>query len=259
MMTYIQTERLHDIEKLLKENHIVKISQLVKKYDVSSETIRRDLTELERRGVLRKVHGGAISAMDRVVEEPPFQSRKIINLGRKKAIAREIASLIKNGESLILDVGTTVQEVARCLVEKSDLFVVTNSAAVASILSVNKSHHLVMLGGELRADEFSTYGSLAIEQLQRFTVEKAILGAGGITASAITDFHFGQAVLRREMINRSKAAIFAVDSGKFGIRTLHHICKPTDAWLIVTDEDVRMVDLGSSWLESLPLSIARMS
>ena len=258
-MTYIQTERLHDIESLLIEYRILKISQLAKKYNVSTETIRRDLNELEKRGVLRKVHGGAILAENRIVEEPPFQSRKIINLERKKSIAREISTLIKDGESLILDVGTTVQEVARCLIPKKDLFVITNSAAAASILSANKSHHMILLGGELRADELSTYGLMAIEQIRQFTVDKAILGAGGITDSAITDFHFGQAVLRREMIARSKAVIFAIDSTKFGIKTLHHICKPAESRLIVTDEDVRMVDIAAPWLDLFPLQIAKLN
>ena len=258
-MTYIQTERLQDIEGLLKENRVIKISHLVKRYNVSSETIRRDLNELEKRGLLKKVHGGAILDDKRIVEEPSFQSRKVINLERKKEIAREVAAQVRNGESLILDVGTTVQEVAKRLVEKSGLFVITNSAAVASILSANKEHHLILLGGELRADELSTHGAMAIEQIQRFTADKAILGAGGITESAISDFHFGQALLRREMINRSKEAIFAIDSSKFGVMTLHHICKPTDIRMIVTDEEVCAVDLEPGWLDSLPLLIAKQS
>lgn len=254
MMNYIQTERINDIERLIQQQSIIKISDLTKKFNVSSETIRRDLSELENRGVLRRVHGGAVR-VNQLAEEPPFQSRQVIHLEEKGAIARAVADLIVDGDSLILDVGTTVQEVARRLVDKSDLFVVTNSSVVAGILSPNKSHKIVLLGGELRADELSTHGPIAIEQVRRFIVNKAILGAGGITEEAITDFHFEQALLRREMICRSKETVFAIDSSKFGATALHQICKPSEINLIVTDRGVKDNEFGMN-LSAFPLMIA---
>ena len=111
---YIQTERINDIERLIQQQSIIKISDLAKKFNVSSETIRRDLSELENRGVLRRVHGGAVK-MNQLAEEVPFQSRQVIHLAEKGVIACAVADLVSDGDSLILDVGTTVQEVAKRL------------------------------------------------------------------------------------------------------------------------------------------------
>jgi DeoR/GlpR family transcriptional regulator of sugar metabolism len=146
-------------------------------------TIRRDLRELDREGLLRRVHGGAISNLGRSYE-PPYQIRTTRQIEAKRAIGRKAAEMIFDGDSLALDVGTTTLEVVRFLHGKRNLTILTASLPIAneiaSSLSLTADVRLILTGGIVRAGELSMVGHIAEETYRSLRVDKAFIGIGGL-------------------------------------------------------------------------------
>ena len=155
------------------------LEELVKALGVSESTVRRDLEALELTGSVKRTHGGAVS----VVEGrplPPLEDRVASARDEKEAIGRATAELFEDGDSVLLDGGTTTLEVARALAARSlPLQVVTNSLPIAQMLSANKSIDLVMIGGYVYPRTGVALGPLAIEMMRNIRVRKSVLGAGG--------------------------------------------------------------------------------
>ena len=168
---------------LLDENGSIQVTELVSRFAVSDMTVRRDLDALEQKELLRRVHGGDISDRGRSYE-PPFLTRSFEFLEQKRRIGIAAASLVKNGESLALDVGTTTLEVARNLVEKKNLTIITPCFQIAALLSENPDIRLILTGGILRPGEHSLIGHLAERAFQDFYVDKLFLGAAGVDFQA---------------------------------------------------------------------------
>ena len=183
-------------------------------------TVRRDLDELARNGLLRRVHGGAVSARGRSYE-PAFLSRSTQNQEEKQRIAAAAVELIRNGDSVALDVGTTALEVARQLEGKRDLTVITPSLRVASLLSESQGLRLMLTGGILRPGELSLVGNMAEAAFQQFYVDKLLLGIGGIDLNAgFTEFSLEDALVKKAMLRAAKEIVVIADSSKFGRITL---------------------------------------
>lgn len=217
-------ERRREIIELVKKQRMVKVTELVQRYGLSIETIRRDLEYLESKGFLRRVYGGAVLPSV-FSQEPEFTHREVINSAEKQAIARAAAELIDNGDTVIVDVGTTARETVRCMLDKQDLTIITNSLLIAQEAMAGNHIRVILLGGELRTGEMSVSGFLAEENLSNFYANKLIMGLAGITLeNGITDFHMGEANLRRLMIQQSEHTIAVADSSKFGVKAMNYIC-----------------------------------
>ena len=228
-------ERWNGILARLNENGFVKVSELMRTFGVSIETIRRDMEALEQQGMLKRVYGGAIRVTSKNAEID-YTSREHINAEEKQAIGRRAAELINNGDTVVVDPGTTTIEVAKALRSKKDLTCLTNSIAVSIELVKNNSGPVFLLGGQLRIGHYSTSGSLTVGQLQQFSADKAIIGAGGISIkTGLTDYHVEEAGARKEMIRIADKVIVVADSSKLGFSTFIHVCPLDDIDVLVTD------------------------
>lgn len=211
----LSTERHQQIIDLLEKNGSVTVTELVNRFGTSEMTIRRDLDILEKRFMLRRVHGGAVSARGSSYE-PPYGSRMMENSEIKQQIGKAAAALIKNGDSISLDTGTTTYEVARHISEKQDLTVITHSYPITSLLMENLRNRLICTGGIVRAGELSMVGDLAIRAYQEYFVDKLFLGVGGIdTKIGLTEFNLEDTLVKRAMVQNAKEVIVVADSSKF--------------------------------------------
>lgn len=216
MAGVLSEERHQVILDILEGRGSITISELVKRFDVSEMTIRRDLDILEKKGFLRRVHGGAVLDHGRSYE-PPFVTRAVENLSVKQQIAKVAAGLIENGDSLILDVGTTTLEIARQLLDKQNLTVITPCLQIAVLLAENPNIRLILTGGIVRPREHSMVGHLAERALQDFFVDKLFLGAAGVDFEAgLTEYNLEDTMVKQVMIKKAKRVILVTDASKFG-------------------------------------------
>ncbi|MFN3742311.1 MAG: DeoR/GlpR family DNA-binding transcription regulator [Anaerolineales bacterium] len=213
----------------------VQVTELCARFGVSEMTIRRDLAQLERAGLVRRIHGGAISARGRSYE-PPFLTRVTTNLEAKQRIGLRAAELVNDGDSIALDVGTTTLEVARNLQRKRNLTVITNSLQIANILANQSGIRLIIAGGIVRPGELSIIGHIAEHTFQSFYVDKLFLGVGGISLEAgLTEFNLEDTLVKQAMVRTAKECIVVADSSKLNRVAFAHIVPLTDIHTLVTD------------------------
>ena len=231
-------ERHQIIIDLINKNRVVKVQDLMSMFNVSIETVRRDLDYLESQGYIRKVYGGAVISK-RLADEPSYSFREVAHLEEKKQIGKKCAELIEDGESLIIDLGTTTLEVAKNLKQKKNLTIITNAINIALELINIKDFRVFLAGGRLRHGDLSCSGFLANDFLKQFNVDKAIIGVGGITLEdGISDYHVEEAGTRRRMIERSNKVIAVTEYSKFGVKAFTKVCDLKDVDVLVTDWNV---------------------
>lgn len=229
-----QTTRQAAIVDALTGGGTLSVSDLADRLAVSAETIRRDLKLLADAGTVVKTHGRA--ALSRERGEAPFDRRMRENAEAKRAIAALVAGLVEDGDSVMLDTGTTTSFVARALLARRRLTVVTNSSDVARTLSVVNDNTVYMAGGRLRADNGAAFGAAAVEFVRRFRVRHAIVSIGAIDAAAgVTDYDFEEAEFGREVLACGDGRIVVTDASKFGRRALVRVCGFDGFDTIVTD------------------------
>ncbi|WP_237154841.1 DeoR/GlpR family DNA-binding transcription regulator [Oryzibacter oryziterrae] len=229
------SKRHSDILRILRDEGTVTISSLAARLEVSLETIRRDVQPLALQGLLVKMHG-AISLPDRLGEEP-FDRRMREMAEEKRAIAQRMARLISDGDSLMMDTGTTTSFIARALLDKRDLTVVTNSADIARTLSTVNGNTVFMAGGQLRGDNGAAFGPSATDFIRNFKVRHAIITIGGIDPdTGMTDYDLAEAEFAREVLRRGSNRIIVTDHTKFMRSALVKVCDLADIDLLVTDK-----------------------
>ncbi len=231
----MKTQRQNEIIQLLTEQRMVKVCDLVERFDVSTETIRRDLEYLEKKGHLSRIYGGATIKTMRG-QEPEYAFRETKNYDIKIAIGRRAAELVEDGDTIIIDLGTTTLEFSRFLHTKKNLTVFTNSIQIASELVKSPEIRVFLLGGELRHGELATSGYLAEQMIDLFHVDKLFMGVGALTLKrGIEDYQVEEANLRRHFIKQSQIVIALADYSKFGVRALNHVCNLDKLDILVTD------------------------
>ncbi|WP_436644182.1 DeoR/GlpR family DNA-binding transcription regulator [Microbaculum sp. FT89] len=229
-----RTQRQTEILRLVQLRGACSIGDLAERLEVSDETIRRTVKPLVSEGLLAKVHGG-ITLPD-AGREPPFQNRMLENAEAKRRIAERVASLVSNGDSLMLDCGSTTAFVARALSQHSGLTVVTNSAEIARTLATNTSNRVFMAGGELRSDDTAALGPEALTFARQFRVRHAILSIGAMEIDgSLMVYHLAEAEFSRSVIDQAEQVIVAADASKFGRPSLVRICGPERMDVLVTD------------------------
>jgi DeoR/GlpR family transcriptional regulator of sugar metabolism len=231
-------KRRADILDLINREKTVRLRDLVERYDVSDETIRRDLRSLERAGYLVRVYGGA-TLPNMYGAEPRYEMREVINLKEKKLVAKAAQPFIHDGDSLFLELGTTTLEFAKLLHVHNDLTILTNSIPIADVLINFEKFNVWMIGGHVRKGERATSGFLAEQTIDQFNVDKLVMGVGGVNREGwITDYHSEEANARRKMIKRSRHIIALADYSKFDVTALNQICPLSSVDILVSDEKI---------------------
>jgi len=229
-------ERHDQTLKLLGDRGEVSVAALSRSLAVSEMTIRRDLEALERQGLLRRVHGGAISVVSRGYE-PPFGLRAARSTEAKARIGALAASLISPGEALIIDVGTTALELARELADRSGLTVLTPSFRAAELLNRNADLRVIVTGGILRPGELSFVGDLAERAFADLHCDVVYLGAGGIDATVgVSEFNLDDARVKRAAVASARRCVVLADSSKLGRVAVASVCPVDRIDVLITDE-----------------------
>jgi len=237
-------ERHNQIIQLLKSGSPVKVTQLSLLFSVSEATIRRDLQELENLGFLQRTHGGAVAPQ--FVSELSFQDREIYLLDEKRQIALAAAALVEDGETIMLDAGTTTREIARQLHGKR-LTVVTNSMDVACVFADDANIDVLLLGGIWRKAINSLVGSVTNAMLKLLCFDKVFIAANAIDAiSGVSTQNLAEAETKRAMLQAAKTSILVADHSKFGQKNFAQICSVHELSMVITDHG-----LPSDILESL--------
>lgn len=236
----LAAERLEHIREMVRERRAVRCEEIAAELRVSAITVRRDLALLERQGSLRRVHGGAVS-VQAVWEEPQFDDKIDRALGAKRRIAEAALQLIGSGETIYLDGGSTVLELARLLKERADLTIVTNSLRAAMELS-GQGPRLILTGGELRRRSQTLVGPLSRHLLEHLHVDKAFMGTIGLTASdGLTTTEPAEAYTKERVMRSAREVIVLADRAKFGVRSFVGAGSLDDVkWIITSRMDAAL-------------------
>jgi DeoR/GlpR family transcriptional regulator of sugar metabolism len=218
--------------------------------ECSEMTIRRDLETLERDGLLRRVRGGAVSML--TGEETPFFVRGRQQVQAKRRIGARVAQLLDDGESVVLDSGTTVLEVARALGD-TRLTVLPLSLHIAQVLAAHDGVRLVLPGGEVRRGELAFVGALAEYAFEVMRFDTFVLGVCGVSArDGVTAHDLAEAQVKRAAVRASVRVVAAADGSKLGRTTFGRVCPISDVDVLCTDAaapEEQVADLRAAGVE----------
>lgn len=208
------------------------VTGLAERLGASEATIRRDLIQLADEGLLRRVYGGAVPVDDR---DDPFVDVAEVRVAEKDAIARRCAELVRDGETVLLDIGTTAHRIARQLRGRS-LTVVTSNLAVYEELADDTSIQLVLLGGMLRREYRSLVGFLTEDNLRQVHADRLFLGTSGVRpAGQVMDTTVVEVPVKRAMIAASDQVVLVADADKFPGTGMARVCGPNELDVVVTN------------------------
>lgn len=208
-------ERRNNILEILNEYGRVNVNELSKRFGVSGVAIRADLSELEKQGLLTRVHGGAITSYKSYYDMSLVQ-RSNANAYEKKCIAKEIDKMIKDNDTIMMNAGTTPLFVMREIAEKK-VTIVTNSIALALEGAKNPNFKIILLGGDVDNDYQFTYGVSTLKSLEQYTADVLIMSVDGIDPTrGISTFYYQEAEICRYMIRHARKTIVAADYSKIG-------------------------------------------
>jgi len=231
-------ERKQKILELLERNGTVKVSELSRLFDVSEVTVRSYLDDMEAKGLLSRIHGGALSSYK------PYYSMNLnqrleTHQTEKTAIAKKVSQLIEPGDTLMLNSGTTTLLVFRSLPQNYNLNIVTNSVSIALEASDNPNFNVILVGGSVNTKYRFTFGQDAVKQLQNYHADKLILSVDGIdTVNGFTTYYDKEADIDRTMIEQSEKCIVAADFSKFNRTAFAKISQPDVCEYIVTNKSL---------------------
>jgi DeoR/GlpR family transcriptional regulator of sugar metabolism len=232
----LPTQRRQAILAEVSERSAVAADELAREFDVSVETIRRDLRDLQRQGLLDRVYGGATRPAGRS-SEGSFAARSTRHIEAKRAIAALAASLVEPGETIVIDVGTTALEVARALPPAFHGRVLTNSVPAALELAARDQVEIMLCGGQVRPGDAACSGAHAEAFFAEFYADRAFLGSGGVHPEAgLTDYYPAEVVVRRTIIAHTAACYVLADSSKLGAIAVHRVCPLDRITAVITDD-----------------------
>lgn len=235
----LAANRHEEIMKLINKDRFVRVSYLSKLFDVSEETIRRDLDKLESDGLLKKLHGGAVPIdISNISNIKPIQERSSENIDEKTIIARLALELIDDDDTLILDTGSTIFQFARIIGNKK-LTAITNDISIAYELSQKNSINLIMPGGIKRQGSYNLVGTDCEKAIGAFNVNKVFISASGIKLQqGLTSSNNADASVKKAMMKSAAQVICLVDHSKFGKAALLSFASFKDIDILVTDAPV---------------------
>lgn len=232
------TQRREAILQQLTRHGSVQVTDLVQEYGVSAVTIRSDLSALEAQGLASRTHGGA-SLMRTPPPEQSIRQKDAINQEQKDRIGALAATLVQEGDNIIIDSGTTTISLARHLREAKGVTVMTNGLNIAWELADTAGVELILTGGLLRKQSLSIQGSQAEATLQAYNFDKLFLGVDGFDLQfGVTTHHEAEASLNHKMVERAKKIIVLTDASKFGRVSLHRIVQAGQVDTVITDASI---------------------
>jgi DeoR/GlpR family transcriptional regulator of sugar metabolism len=228
-------KRRHEIVlERLQSDVTVRISDLAEEFNVTTETIRRDLDALAQQNLVSRTYGGA--AMRSINTEPGLRVRTRALVDERRLIARAAVGLVAAGDVLMIDAGSTTVHFAEELAGfAGELTIITNCLLVARKLGLSDRFTVIVCPGQLRATEDAVYGYETLDFLSRFHASKAIIGASGISATDVTDVDLRACWVKRRMIERSGETVLLADATKFDQRLFRTVCGPREIDTLVCD------------------------
>ncbi|WP_315721405.1 MULTISPECIES: DeoR/GlpR family DNA-binding transcription regulator [unclassified Bradyrhizobium] len=209
----VLSQRQTDILNIARASGRVMVEDLARRFEVSAQTIRKDLNDLCEQRALTRIHGGAIIASG--VENLAYEARRFVAADEKKAIGAIAAARIPNGSSLFINIGTTTEEVASALTSHQDLLVITNNLNVAMLLYPHPRIEVIVAGGSVRRSDGGVVGSTATQLIGQFKVDYAIIGASAIDEEgALLDFDYREVQVAQAIIANARSVMLVADSTK---------------------------------------------
>ncbi|WP_333572435.1 DeoR/GlpR family DNA-binding transcription regulator [Sphingomonas sp.] len=230
-----QNARLATLLELLAQRGQWSIGELAGRFDVSEETIRRDVRQLEQAGRVQKIHGGV--CLPGGVLEPPYRQRLRDQAEAKQRIADRAVALVQPGMTLMLDSGTTTLWLARALGHVRDLTVITNSMEIAAQVLGHPGQRLFVAGGAIDPDYHAAFGSEAIDYCRQFAPDLTILSMGAVDPlRGFLDFDAGEAAFKRSLLPQARRVAVLCDATKFDKSGFVHVAQFGDVHDLVTDQ-----------------------
>jgi len=226
--------RQSEILDIARQQGRVTVDGLAAHFGVTVQTIRRDLSDLADSGQLDRVHGGAVIRSG--VRNIGYQDRRGLNPEAKTAIAARAATLIPNGSSLFLNIGTTTEAVAKALLQHEGLLVVTNNLNIANILAANPDCEVVVAGGTLRRADGGLTGHLTMRVIEQFKVDIAVIGCSALdVAGDVLDFDVAEVSVSQTILRHARKTMLVADQSKFQRTAPARITSLTELDAFVTD------------------------
>ncbi|MCX8063124.1 MAG: DeoR/GlpR family DNA-binding transcription regulator [Anaerolineales bacterium] len=245
MTTHHRRQLIVDI---LRSNPGIKVVELAQSLGVSEGTIRNDLNALAQEGRIKRVRGGAVlNVEDHSPLNSSFWKRHEKNAVAKTAIARQAAAMVMDGDSILLDASSTVYYLAREILNRERLRVVTNGIEVAQVLARNPSNTVVLIGGIVDSNASSVTGLLSEQIIRELRVQKAFVSCSGFSLErGMTEVHIEEAQLKRKAVQAAQEIIALVDSSKIGKEDLTSFARPDQIAYLFTDAGI-----ASEWVERI--------
>lgn len=230
-----QRRRQDLIMELIQKNGFVTTEQLVEHFQVTPQTIRRDLNQLAEQSRVRRHHGGA--GIDSSTVNTAYHTRKIMELEAKEHIAETLVRLIPDNASLFINIGTTTETIARALLNHNNLRIVTNNLHVAAILSAREDFNVIIAGGEVRNRDGGIVGEATRDFINQFKMDFGIIGISGIHSDgSLLDFDYREVRVAQTIIQNSQTVLLAADHSKFGRNAMVRLGDITQANHFFTDQ-----------------------
>lgn len=238
-------ERRQKIAEILQKEDKVYVAALSVLFEVTEETVRRDLDKLEQEGIVTRTHGGAV--LNRHTNEDlPYVTRTSINQNSKLKMAALVAAMIQNGDTLMVDASSSCMEVVNALTSKSNVTIITNSVRIPYEFN-NSQFYIISTGGVLRGNSFAFIGPSAQTNIENYFVDTAIMSCKGLTFDkGILESNEPESEIKRLMIKQAERVILLADSTKFGKTAFMKMFDFDMIDTLVTDEDP-----GKEWVEFL--------
>ena len=228
-------EQRHEaILQIIRSEVFVDVETLAARLGVTPQTIRRDVKLLAKQGLVRRYHGGA--SLPASTENIDYATRSVLNLEGKRRIAAHAAAYVPDRASLIINLGTTTEEVARVLTARSGLRVITNNTNIAAILGRTPENQVVVAGGVVRARDLGITGEPTIDCIRQFKVDLAIVGISGIDDDGtLRDFDLEEVQVSRAIMHQARCIMLVADHTKFGRHALVRLGHLSDVDVLITD------------------------
>lgn len=233
-------ERRALILRMLEQKEEVSVIELSRETGISEVTIRKDLTILQSRHLLLRTRGGAMrKPVENPNEDTAIAKKRMFNFKEKERIGEEAVKMIKDGDYIMLDSGTTTMEIAKHLDKFQNLRIITNSMSIATELLNYKRFDIVLLGGNVRLNSHSMVGPLALSVLRNFSRYKLFLGVDSFSfENGVSTPNLEEALLNQMMIQQAEKVIAVFDSSKFNKRSFVHIANANELDCIITDQAI---------------------
>ena len=239
----LNEERRRSILEMLHQDGRVLVAELARQFRTSQITIRKDLEVLDSQGAIQRTHGGALPVQLGALLDPTLREKEKLHRKEKMRIAMAAAKLVEEGESVLLDSGTTTTAIARALKNLRKLTVITNATNIAAELAGSEIE-LILTGGTLRKNSFSLVGPLAEQTLRQLSADILFLGVDGFdTKAGLFTPNVLEAQVNRIMVEIAGRTIAVCDSSKFGRRSLCNIVPPSAINQVITDKNISKRDL----------------